>query len=113
MNEFRARIGRVRMKNGGADIRIVDGFRMPQEDESPDATLLRCAREFVEEEGTAAFLVVGWGADGKVLFNWRYTDDCPMARTLMPSYIAELTRRYVITTHEAEERFHEMFEWVE
>jgi len=61
----------------------------------------------------AAFVIVGWTAQGSVSFNWRYTNDCPMARTLIPPYVAELTRRYVVSREEASERFNEMFEWIE
>jgi hypothetical protein len=113
MNEFRARIGRVRMKSGGADVRVIEGFRVPDDDESPAATLHRTARELTAEGQVAAFVIAAFMTDGRVSFNWRYTDDCPMARTLMPPYIAELTRRYVLTREEASQRFNEMFEWVE
>jgi hypothetical protein len=114
VNEFRARIRRVRMKGGGADVHIVEGFTPPPDgDESVEATLCRTAREYVEDGSLAAFMLIGFAPDGRVLFNWRYTDDCPMARTLMPSYMAELARRYVVTREEASARFKDMFEWVE
>jgi hypothetical protein len=114
MNEFRARIGRIRMKNGGADVRVIEGCALPRdEDEGVAATLHRTTLELTQEADLAAFVIVGWTAQGSVSFNWRYTDQCPMARTLIPPYVAELTRRYVVSREEASERFHEMFEWVE
>jgi hypothetical protein len=113
MTEFRARIRSVRMKNGGAHITIVEGYARPDEDETVAGTLLRASREMVEDGTMAAFVIVGFTQEGAALFNWRHSDGCPMPRTLIPPYIAELSRRYVITSEEASERFNEMFEWVE
>ena len=112
MNDFRARIGRVRMKSGGADVHIIEGFALPDE-ESPEATLNRSAREAADGGGVAAFALTVFMSDGRVLFNWRHTDECPIARTLLPEYIGELVRRYALTRHEAEETFDSMFQWAE
>ena len=115
MTEFKARIGRVRMKNGGADVRLIEGFapRSREEEETPEATLLRSAREISAEGPVACFAIVSFSSEGKVAFNWRFTDESPIARTLLPSYISELVRRYMITREEASVRFNEMFEWRE
>lgn len=114
MNEFRARIGRVRMKNGGADVRVLEGARSDwQGEETPEATLLRSAREIAAEGPVAAFVIVTFGPDGRTCFNSRFTDESPITRSLMPTYVAELVRRYVIVQEEARARFDDMFQWVE
>jgi len=112
MNEFRARIRRIRMKNGGADVRVIEGFSPPK-DESVAAALLRASRDMVEDGPIGAFLTVAFTEGGGVMFNWKYTAECGLSRTLMVPYIAELARRYLLTREEASECFSDMFEWVE
>jgi hypothetical protein len=114
MNEFRARIGRVRMKNGGADVRVIEGFSPPKaEAESVAGAMLRASRDMAEEGPIGAFLTVAFTESGGVLFNWKYTAECGLSRTLMVPYIAELARRYLLTREEASECFNDMFKWVE
>jgi hypothetical protein len=112
MTEFRARIGRIRMKNGGADVHVLNGFTPPDNDEAVEATLFRTAREIVADP-VSAFMLVAFAPDGRTFFNWRWTDGSPISRTMMVPYIAELARRYVISREEASERFDEMFQWVD
>ena len=115
MNEFRARIGRVRMKNGGADLRVIEGFapRERNAEETKEATLLRAAREIASEGPVATFVIVAFSPEGRSAFNWRFGEDSPISRTMLPGYVGELVRRYVVTSEEAAERFNEMFEGVE
>jgi hypothetical protein len=101
------------MKNGGAEVRVIEGFRTPdQEDEMVEATLFRTARELTEGP-IAAFMIVAFAPDGRTSFNWRWTEGSPVARTMMPPYIAELARRYILTRDDAREVFDDMFQWVE
>lgn len=103
-----ARIGRIRMKDGGAEIRvlhqetadaggeenwrgkIVEHARMIAEDSKPDAELV-------------GFFVLGLFSDGSHSMGLRLDDDrCPIPRTLMPAYVEDIIRRDCITGPEAE-----------
>lgn len=111
MSEFAARIARVRMKKGGADLHIIEGWQEPEE-ESSAATLVRSAREYADV-GVAGFILLGFDNEGQVLFQHRTDGDLPIPRTLLPTYVAELVRRYVLTDTQARVVFDDMFKWVE
>jgi hypothetical protein len=59
----------------------------------------------------AAFVMVSFSPEGKTSFNWRFTENSPISRTMLPGYVAELVRRYVVMREEASIRFDEMFAW--
>ncbi len=44
--------------------------------------------------------------------NFRWGDESPLNRALLPSYIAEVIRRDLIVEAEAEAKFNEMFEGI-
>lgn len=102
MNEFRARIGRVKMKQGGADLRIIDG---PEHQEGKEAKLLELARFAADESEPGStlegFLIVAFYSDKcrNVLFD--LDGDHGIPRELVPAYVNELIRREVITQAEA------------
>ena len=117
MTEFRARIGRVRMKNGGADIHVLD--RNDDNDgENWRGKIIEHARQIAEQgepdSSLSGFLVIGFFSDGRTSTGFRYDKDrCPIPRALMPSWIAEIIRRDMITGAEAEYTFNQMYEWRE
>lgn len=108
---FAARIGRVRMKAGGADVHIIDGWSSPDE-ETVGATLVRSARDYADV-GVHSFMLIGFDNSGDVLFQHRTDGKLPLPRTLLPAYVAEMIRRYVLTDTQARIVFDDMFQWVE
>lgn len=118
MSEFAARIGRIRMKNGGADIHVLPQPNAPlADDEDYRGALIRNARA-VADMGTAedplvGYVLIGIYDSGQTSAGFRYFSDNANAipRSLIPSWIAEICRRELITSVEAEERFDTMFKW--
>jgi hypothetical protein len=111
MTDFRARIGRVRMKSGGADVRVL---HTPQPNdggtENWRGKLIEHAKEVAGYEGVLdGYVVIGLWEDGCRSLAYRFSPRIP--RDLMPSYVAEMLRRDAITEHEAKETFNSMFEW--
>ncbi len=102
-----ARIGRVRMKSGGAEVRV---FHSPV---GPDGQnwrgkIVEHARKVAEfdEPGSllVGFCVIGLFSNGTASVGFRYDpNSSPIPRLLLPAYIAELLRRDMVTTPEAEE----------
>ena len=117
MTEFRARIGRVRMKSGGADVRVLDRqFEERPDGESWRGKVIENAKAVAnyDEPGSelVGFLLVGMFSDGQTSVGFRYDKKrCPVPLALMPAWIAELVRRDMLMAPVAEERFNEMFEW--
>lgn len=106
------RIGKVRMKDSGFEFRVINGPAEPESDMG--ATLLRHARAISGWPGLAGTLVIGVFEDGASSVAFRWNDEtCPVPRSLVPSWLAELVRRELITDIEAERVFHENFQWVE
>ena len=116
MGEFRARIHRVRMKSGGADLTVLHAAEPPNPDgEDWRGGVVRAARTLgehaTEKAGLVGYLVVGMYADGMTAVGFRYDiDRCPIPRALMPSWLAEVVRRDMITDGEARFVFNEMVE---
>lgn len=118
MTEFRARIGRVRMKNGGADLRVLDNRLDSANGESWRGKVIENAKAVAsyDQEGSAlvGYVLIGIYSDGMTSVGFRYdAERCPVPRSLMPSWIAELVRRDMIVAPEASDKFNEMFEWQE
>lgn len=118
MNEFRARIGRIRMKNGGADVRVVDRQPTNPDGENWCGTVVRNARAVAEHstptDPLVGYILVGFYAGGATSIGFRYDPErCVIPRSLMPAWIAEVVRRDMITASEAKSTFNEMFEWRE
>jgi hypothetical protein len=118
VTEFRARIGRVRMKNGGADVRVIDRQAVNSDGEDWRGTLLRNARavaDFATDDvPLIGYLLVGLYADASSSVGFRYDmDRCAVPVSRVPAWVAELLRRDMITKRQAEETFDDKFEWVE
>lgn len=117
MDEARTRIGRVRMKNGGADVRVL--HQQPANGEEDwRGSILKNARA-VSEQATddaplVGYVLVGIYADGCTSVGYRYdSKTCPIPRTLLPAWLAETVRRDLLINEEARDVFNEMFEWKE
>jgi len=118
MDSFRARIGRIRMKSGGADVRVINREPINLDDENWCGKIIANARGVAEQSTDEAplvgYVVVGLYADGCSSIGYRYDPDrCPVPRSLIPLWIGEILRRDMITNVEAREVFNEMFEWQE
>lgn len=106
------RIGKVRMKETGFEFRVIPGVESPTDDFG--ATMIRHAREIATAESVAGFIILGVSEDGGYRCGFRWDDArSPMPRTLVPSYVAEVLRRELITDVSAETVFDQKFEWVE
>ncbi len=104
------------MKNGGADVRVLHQQPEPFDCEMDyRGVLTKAAREIASGEPLAGFVVIGIYPAGKVRVGYRYdtSADWAISRTLLPSYIAEIIRRDVVTHGEATDVFNEMFKWQE
>ena len=115
MSEFRARIGRIRMKNGGAEVRVLHQNHA-NGDEDWRGAVLKNARAIgemaTEDSPLVGYLLVGVYGDGTSSVGYRYDPKtCPIPRSVFPSWIAELIRRDLLTDVEARNVFNEMFEW--
>lgn len=106
------RIGKVRMKATGFEFRVIPGVPEPETDFG--ARLLAAARSMAAHPDMAGYLIVALTDDGAYRCAFRWDDErSPIPRTLMPSYMAEIVRREMITDIEAERVFDDKFEWVE
>jgi len=106
------RIGKVRMKATGFEFRVIDGPTEPANDMG--ATMMRHAREISQWQGLVGSIVIGVFDDGKTSVAFRWDDaGSPVPRALVPSWLAEIARRELITGIEAENVFDDKFRWVE
>lgn len=117
MTEFAARIGRVRMKAGGADVHVLASKPGPDGKDDWRGAIVRNARA-VAEMGTDAnplqgYVLLGIFDDGSVSFGYRYNFEATAAipRRLMPSFVAECLREDLLSGERARDVFNEMFEW--
>lgn len=106
MSEFAARISRVRMKAGGADVRIMVNHAPNAEGENWAGELVRNARTAAEwasaENPIAGYAVIAMFSDGSSSVGYRYDGDlCSVPRVLFPAWVEELLRRDMITYPEA------------
>jgi hypothetical protein len=94
------RIGRVRMKNGGADVRVLE--RKGLNPLGP--AILRHADMFARNPGfgnIVGYYIVGWTAVGKTSTCWETLDGKDqMPASRMPSLIEEVARRDLVTASE-------------
>lgn len=111
MTEFRARIRSVRMKGGGASVRILPTPEQ-HDGENWNGKLIENAKHIAGYEGEMdGYLVLGLFADGTRSMGFRLPRRIP--RELWPAYVAEVLRTDLITEWEAEGTFHRIFEWVD
>lgn len=118
MTEFRARVGRIRMKNGGADVRVLERTIDSGDGEDWRGTVVRNARalgEFATEDAPlVGYILIGFYGNGESSVGFRYDDKlCHIPRSLMPAWVAELIRRDMVTVPEAREVFDSKFECVD
>jgi hypothetical protein len=106
-----ARIGKITMKNGGAEIRLI---RQERKDEGGaenwQGRIVTCARNIADysEPGSelCGFVVLGLYSDGANAIGWRYDGKrSPIPRALLPAYVAEVIRTDLVTQVEAVEVF--------
>lgn len=112
-----ARIGRIRMKDGGAEVRVLrqertdPGINGGMENWRGD--IERCARNCVgyarPDSPLVGFVVVGLFGDGMVSMGWRHdADRSPIPRSLLPAYVAEQIRRDLVTHVETVETYNRL-----
>jgi hypothetical protein len=99
-----ARIGKVRMKSGGAEVRIL-AQDAPRENYCGE--IVRCAKivaDYSEPNSElVGYVVIGMFSDGMSSVGLRWDNKrSPVPRALAPSYFAELIRRDLVTDPEAE-----------
>lgn len=102
-----ARIGRVRMKGGGADVRVLRS-RLAPDGQNWCGKIVEHARSVAAMDDAASqlvgFCVVGLFSDGASSVGFRYDPkSSPIPRALIPAFIAEVLRRDMVTAPEAEE----------
>lgn len=101
-----ARIGRIRMKTGGAEVRLIRQ-ETPNGDGKENwagrlVTSARGAAEHCAESGPlTGFVIAAFYADGGTYTAFRWGDESPANRNILPAYVAEIVRRDVITEPEA------------
>lgn len=81
------RIGRVRPKDGGAEVHILDAN--PGARDEAQGHLQRHAREIGQKfvaGDLAGFAVIGWGFDGTYSLGYYVHNRSPITETLMPSF---------------------------
>jgi hypothetical protein len=113
MTEFRARIGRVRMKNGGADVHV-----LARANSDPDrrGEIVKHARMVAghsqPDDPLVGHIVIGFFKSGKSSVGCHYDQNtCPVPRVLLPAWTEELVRRDLVTDPECREIFDQKFEW--
>lgn len=104
------------MKAGGADVRVLNREAINPNGEDWRGEIVANARGVADQATDAAplvgFIVVGMFSDGCTSVGFRYDPArTPIPRVLIPSWIAEVLRRDMVTAPEAEHQFNEMFEW--
>lgn len=105
MTDFAARVSRVRMKQGGAEVRVLATPKMAG-GLAPNA--LRGARIMAEDDQpVVAYMLVGLYADGRVLTSGRcaFPDDSPHTRFGFVGIVTEATREHLITQRTAVDVF--------
>lgn len=111
-----ARIGRIRLKSGGAEVRLIRQETPDPGDENWRGKIIEAARAIsgFDEPGSelVGYVVVGLFSDGACSTGWRYdAKRSPIPRALMPAYVAEIIRRDVVTHVEAVETVNRANGW--
>lgn len=112
-----ARIGRIRLKSGGAEVRLIRREQPNHEGaENWAGEIIRSAKTVANHTSKAGpirgFVLAAFYDDKSTYVNFRWGDESPLNRALLPSYIAEVIRRDLIVEAEAEAKFNEMFEGI-
>ena len=93
-----SRIGRVRMKDSGTEVRVLD---RPRRD-GLAAVLVEHAAIIADASRSVmtGFLIIGVDRDGAYNVGMRLEDDAPFGPTLFGAFCAEAARRSTATTEE-------------
>lgn len=98
------RISRVRMKNGGADVRVLHSPVSPIDDENWGGKMVEHARNLASQGEVLGYVVAAVYADGNHSFGSRIDHDrCAIPRTAWPALMADITRRYLVSAQAARE----------
>lgn len=113
MSEFRARISRVRMKNGGADVVVLHNDASAVDHIPTSIELSARHLAGMSEHGSelVGYAIVGLYADGKSSVGWNMPSNYPP--TLAAAWAIESVRRSMVCAPEAGDVFNDMFQWVE
>jgi len=103
------RIGKVRLRNGGAEVRVLDREALNPNEENWRGKIIAHARQVAgyatPEAELVGFVIIGLFEDGSHSFGWRYDSTrSPIPRRLMASYVAELIREEIIVDRIEEDR---------
>lgn len=106
-----ARIGKIRMKAGGAEVRVLRrDLPNNQGTENYSGKIIECARNIAGygQPGSelTGFVVLGLYADGATSIGWRYDATASVVpRAMLPGWVSEVLRRDIITHVEAAETY--------
>jgi len=98
MGMAQARIGKIRLKAGGAEVRVLNRA-VRSDGENWRGLIVRHAREIAEHQPRqemVGFVIVAMFSDGGYSSSSRMDADATIGRTLLPSYVAEVVRRDVL-----------------
>lgn len=101
-----ARIGKIKLKAGGAEVRVLHRDSPNLNGENWQGEVVKSARAVAgfDEPGSelVGFVVLGLYSDGRTSIGWRYDGNrSPIPRAMLPAYVAEVIRRDIITQTEA------------
>lgn len=93
------RIGRVKLKAGGAEVRI---FANPEPRSEKASSLVRNARGIAGnfDEDVSGYVLFAWDSQGRYSFAYRFTEGGPIPFTLLPAYVADVVRREIVTAEQ-------------
>ncbi len=117
MSDFAARIGRIRMKAGGAELRVLQSRPGPDGKDDWRGALVRNAKAVADmgtpENPLQGYVLLGIFDDGGVSFGYRYNFEATASipRRLLPAFVAECIREDLISGEKSRDTFNEMFEW--
>lgn len=97
-----ARIGKIRLKAGGAEVRILHQEQPNPGGENWRGKLIEHARKIASYSGPKSdlvgYVIVGLYSDGGHASSVRWDRNrTPIPRRLMPSYVAEIVREEMVT----------------
>ena len=103
-----ARIGKVRLKQGGAEIRVLhNDRRSPGLNGSPEnwnGKIVENARAIAEDDPIVGYVIVAVFENGKYNSACRIDPKrCPVPTTLWPAYVEEVVRRVTVTKAEIDD----------
>ncbi len=112
------RLRSIRMKEGGATIRVLNTPQTDDLDGKPEnwrGKLITHAKSIANMDTPTSkldgYIVIGMFSDGSSSTAFRINERIPSC--LAPAYVAELLRRDAVTGREAVRVFDSKFEWVE